>query len=104
MSFKPGQRVVCIDGDFSMHPMIFEHYSCLPKKDQIYTVRKIRPAGAEGGILLEEIKNDPIFFHAYQGKLEPAFKATRFAPLDELESEEAEKAVEELLREVEELV
>ena len=67
----------------------------------MYTIRSVRPAGAEGGVLLEEIKNDPIFFQAYQGKLEPAFKSNRFVPLDELESEEAETAVEELLREVE---
>jgi hypothetical protein len=101
MSFKPGMKVVCIDGDFSMHPMIFEHYQSLPKQDQVYTIRKVRPMGAEGGVLLEEIKNDPVFFVHFQGKLEPAFHPRRFVPLDEFESEEVEEAVEELLREVE---
>jgi hypothetical protein len=98
--FKPGMKVVCIDDDFSMHPMISEHYKVLPKKDITYTIRQVRPAGAEGGILLDEIKNPPIFFTLYQGKLEPAFNPIRFAPLDELHSEEAEKAVEELIKEL----
>lgn len=101
MSFKVGMKVVCIDGDFSMHPMIFEHYQQLPSQDQVYTVRAVRPMGAEGGILLEEIKNAPVFFAHFQGKLEPAFHPRRFVPLDELESKEAEEAVEELLKEVE---
>jgi len=101
MSFKPGMKVVCINGDFSMHPMIHEHYQELPKQDAVYTIREVRPMGAEGGILLEEIKNDSVYFAHFQGKLEPAFNPKRFVPLDELESEEVEKAVEELLEEVE---
>ena len=100
MSFKVGQKIVCINGDFSMHPFISEHYKVLPVKDKTYTVRQVRPTGAEGGILLDEIKNPPIFFTLYQGKLEPAFNPKRFVPLDEFYGEEAEKAVEELLKEV----
>ena len=101
MSFKPGQKVVCVNADFSMYPMIYEHYKALPKKNQTYTVREVRPMGAEGGILLEELKNDLVFFPHFGGKLEAAFNPNRFKPLDELESSEAVEAVEELLKEVE---
>jgi len=101
MSFKPGQKVVCIDGDFSMYPFISDHYSALPIKGQTYVVREIRPMGAEGGILLEELKNDSVFFAHFGGKLEPAFNPKRFILLDSLESEEVEEAIEEVLEEVE---
>lgn len=97
---KVGMKVVCINDDFSMHPFISEHYKNLPKKDKTYTIRQVRPAGAEGGILLEEIKNPPIFFTLYQGKLEPAFNPKRFVPLDEFYSKEAEEAVEDLVKEL----
>lgn len=100
MSFKPGQKVVCINADFSMYPMINEHYKALPKEKQTYTVREVRPMGAEGGILLEELKNNLVFFPHFGGKLEAAFNPKRFVPLDELKSTEAEDAVEELLKEV----
>jgi len=100
MSFKPGTKVVCINSDFSMHPMIVEHYQALPLKDQVYTVREVRPMGAEGGILIEELKNTPVFFAHFGGKLEPAFNPKRFAPLNEIESEEATEAVEEMLKEI----
>lgn len=101
MSFKPGTRVICVNSDFSMYPMITEHYQALPIKNNVYTVKEVRPMGAEGGILLEELSNSPVFFPHFGGKMEPAFNPNRFRPLDTLENEEAEKAVEELLKEVE---
>lgn len=100
MSFKVGQKVVCIDGNFSMHPHINNHYQALPIENQIYTVRAVRPMGAEGGILLEELVNAPIYFELYQGKLEPAFNPKRFVSLEEFEEsleEVAEEALEEVL-------
>jgi len=58
---------------------------------------------AEGGILLEEVKNAPIFFNLYQGKLEPAFHRNRFRLKEpiynstEVESYEKVKETEEVL-------
>lgn len=81
-------QVVCINGDFSMYPMINQHYKSLPTEGNIYTVREIRPSNAEGGILLEEIINPTIWFEHYQGNLEPAFSPKRFVPLEEYLNED----------------
>lgn len=91
---KPGDRVVCVNGDF--HPEIAKYFQQLPIKDKEYTIRTVRPIGAEGGILLEEIKNKSIFFKMYQGNLEPAFHPNRFRvvePTKEIERVESDELV-----------
>jgi hypothetical protein len=82
---KKADKVICIDDDFSMYSTIHEFYSHLPVKNEIYTIREVRPKAAEGGILLKEIRNKPIYNAQYMGNLEPAFHPRRFVPLEETE-------------------
>lgn len=92
MSFTKGDKVVCID-DSPSTPRTMLRFRYWIVKDSIYTVRDQRPQGAEGGILLEEIKNPPVYFEHFMGKLEPAYHPSRFrkATSQELKGEEAEK-------------
>jgi len=83
---KPGDRVICVNSDF--HPEITKFFQNLPVKDKEYIIRAVRPIAAEGGILLEEVKNTPIFFKLYQGKLEPAFHPNRFRMAEPVKSME----------------
>lgn len=96
--FQTGQRVVCINDDFE--PWVFDLFKSLPKRDQIYTVRAIRPGRSNPSftvdedanlsissadfdilVLLDELHNpdDP---HS-SIKQELGFRAERFAPLEE---------------------
>jgi hypothetical protein len=91
-----GQKVVCINDTFT--PTIRALYKQLPVKDNIYTIRevflgreKIVKGGdsATVGLLLEELTNPPDPFH--QGQQELGFSSERFAPLQEVPDEKAEK-------------
>ena len=89
---RVGDKIICINGDF--HTEVAKFFQSLPVKDKEYIVRAVRPMAAEGGILLEEVKNAPIFFNLYQGKLEPAFNPNRFRmaePIKSLERVEEDK-------------
>ncbi|GEM_PF-6597198 len=95
--FQIGDKVVCIDADFSMYPNIFELYRELPKRDEVYTVRERQFVQGLGyRILLDQVINQPIYIDMVKGKVEPAFNATRFALLNGPVSVEAEK-MEEML-------
>ncbi len=107
--FQNGQRVVCVDDRFD--PWVYDLYTQLPRRNQIYTVRamgvgrsnprfslsedaKLTISGADFDILLllMELSNpdDP---HS-SVKQELGFRAERFAPLQEdLEEEEAVELV-----------
>ena len=96
--FQNGQKVVCIDDEFE--PWVYDLFKSLPKRNDIYTVRSVRPGrssptfevgedaslsitSAEFDILLllNELHNpdDP---HSTI-KQELGFRAERFAPLEE---------------------
>lgn len=79
---RKGQKVVCVDDRYS-NAVTMKNFKEWIKRDETYTVREIRPVGAEGGILLEEVKNPPVFYPAFGGHLEPAFHPRRFVPLEE---------------------
>lgn len=90
-----GQRVVCINDEFSS--LVKALYKELPVKDKTYTVRevflgreKVVKAGdsATVGLLLVELTNPPDPMH--KGNRELGFSSERFAPLEELPDEEAE--------------
>lgn len=79
--FHPGQRVICIDGQF--HPSVWEFVNEVPIEGEIYTVRFVRngPETITGkfgpALALEEIS----------GRLpgcrnEVCWIVRRFAPLD----------------------
>lgn len=92
MGFDKGDKVVCID-DSGNTLATMRKFSSWPVRDEIYTVREQRPEGAEGGVLLEEIKNEPVYFQQVMGKLEPAYHPDRFRRVEEagqLEEQETE--------------
>lgn len=92
---KKGQIVTCIYAD--IHPLILRYYKYIPVKGGRYTVRDIRPFNAEGGLLLEEIRNTPIFLPHYSGYIEPAFSQDRFRIAGE-ESFEIDRVEEDIKR------
>lgn len=98
MNFKEGQRVVCID-DSIPYGEVFRDFSYWIKKDQIYTVRRCYYMSILNtyAVLLKEIKN-PSIDNDLLGKVEPAYRADRFRPIDENELELKEtKQLEEVL-------
>jgi hypothetical protein len=94
--FKPSDKVVCINDDFSNIGSAIKDFQNLPIKGMIYTIREIRPAAMDSGIMLNEITNKPVYYKLYAGYLEPGFSPKRFVPLDEYENIAEEKKVEEL--------
>lgn len=95
MTFKTGDRVLCINGDFRFrkHPHIdFVAYSMIrkfPKHMEVYTVRRSHKGG--GSIFLAEITN-PILVNA-DGKSmeEPSWRVERFIKLPKQKKERYEK-------------
>ncbi|MEM7697100.1 MAG: hypothetical protein AAF236_01700 [Verrucomicrobiota bacterium] len=101
--FSQNQRVVCVDDQFD--PWVYDLFTALPKKDQVYTVRSVRIGrsnpdfqidddakivitSAEYDILLllNELNNPDDPHSSIQQEL--GFRAERFAPLDEEVEEE----------------
>ena len=79
--FYPGQRVVCINDDFSRllskNPTINT-----PIKEEVYTIRKNLQFIHDVGVLLEEIHNECIL----GSKIEPNFNQSRFVLVSEVNS------------------
>ena len=92
---KVNDKVVCLDDNFPME-ITSKWFEQLPIKNEIYTIREIRPAGAEGGILLNELRNKPKYFEVFKGHLEPAFSPKRFAPLAEVDNLALKEELEEV--------
>lgn len=86
-----GQKVVCINDVFT-HPNTPIHFQNLPKYGVTYTVRELTYVQVNNThrVLLEEIQNKKVFIEIVMGKVEPAFDAKRFVPLDEWEQMESE--------------
>jgi hypothetical protein len=69
---KPGSWVVCVD-DSNWAPIAYQLFNALPKRGQIYRVRRLiddmdGKFGAEPGIALEGIWGD-LFFHQTESGL-----------------------------------
>lgn len=93
--FTIGQKIVCINDDFSNVPprLLKEFYMGLPEAGDTYTVRGVYigrstqrdngQAVPEIGVLLNEIKNpvDPALKKGLNGEL--GYNAERFAPITE---------------------
>ncbi|MCU0450234.1 MAG: hypothetical protein MUC97_10420 [Bernardetiaceae bacterium] len=95
--FNIGDRVVCVNGDFSMYPNIYDLYRQLPRRDEVYTVRERQFLQGTGyRLLLEEIENPPVYIDMVKGMVEPGFDARRFALLNNPQQVHAGQAVEEL--------
>ena len=82
--FRPGQKVVCVDGRFPLG--IEKFYPQVPKEGNTYTIRNVVPGisfrGEHGEVAayLVEIAG-PLNSHG----IERGFNVERFAPLDEIE-------------------
>jgi len=92
MSFYIGQRVVCVNVDFSREPTWRRTVRTFPKLNGVYTIRSICEAGDLIGFCFHEIVNPPAHFS--RGCVEPAFDSRRFRPI----RRQSIDAVEKLLR------
>jgi len=102
--FERGEKIKCINGDFSnlQHNVkmdIWLDHLSFPKTNKTYTVRNIIafPEKNTNGLLLEEIKNPPCY--PLRGLVvELNFDEKRFRKLSVLESiEEQEEEMETVL-------
>jgi hypothetical protein len=98
--FDIGDRVVCIDA--SMQPSTIEELKKdVPnwlRQDEKYTVRGFNENdGIVLGILLEEIRNMPIYFKLLGRVQEPAFADWRFRKMRPNEVESEVESMEEIL-------
>lgn len=80
--FKPGQRVVCINGNINSETS--KYTPCKPRTGQIYTVRgTLTQPHIDGyGVYLEELLNPSIIWSDGDEKEWP-FKSERFRLVDE---------------------
>lgn len=81
-------RLLCIDDSIKADQIEFVCmvYPEWVKKGQHYTVRQVlENDGIVTGVLLEEVKNDPIFQQLLGRYQEPAFRMSRFVEVTECE-------------------
>ena len=95
MSFKTGDRVLCINGDFKFrkHPFVdlvaYSMIKTFPKHMEVYTVR--RPHKRGSSIFLAEITN-PILVNAIGESMEePSWNFERFIKLPKQKEDRIEK-------------
>jgi hypothetical protein len=102
------QKVVCIDDSVKpgKEEFVAQVYKQWIKKDQVYTIRHIlNNQDIVPGILLKEIHNPEIFIDLIDTYQEPAFRISRFKPLDEFEPLSAEEQLrEEIVEVLEEII
>ena len=73
-----GGKVICVNDKSNGRHMSDIHKNWV-KEGDIYTVRRIEPSiDGRTRVLLEEIKNPPIYLSTLQGKAEPGFDGNRF--------------------------
>ncbi len=83
---RVNDRVICVDDSIlaEVMPTIVRYYKNWVSRDQIYTVRQVVDNdGIVDGVLLEEIRNEPIYIELIDKKQEPAFGMFRFRLLQE---------------------
>lgn len=79
MHFDVGQRVVCVDVNFSREPLWRSCVHAFPRLNSIYRIRDIRRVDGLVGLCLHEIVNASADFA--EGYVEAAFDSRRFRPL-----------------------
>ena len=79
MSFRIGQRVVCVNVEFSQEPTWRTAVTVLPVLGFMYTIRSMRAVDDVIGLCFEEMVHP--FRHFAEGYVEPAFDSRRFRPL-----------------------
>ncbi|WP_428330116.1 hypothetical protein [Mucilaginibacter sp.] len=105
---KPGDKVICINDkiDADKSEEIRRDFEIWITRDKEYTIRDILDNnGIVTGLLLDEVHNFPKFFKLINRFQEPAFAQWRFRKLQyNTAVAEEESAVEELVKQAEELV
>lgn len=81
MSFKKGDKVVCVDESIE-NPGIHFLYETWISVGEHYIIRNYNPT--YDSVLLDGILNPPVYVDAIKGKMEPRFASERFKLLDEL--------------------
>jgi hypothetical protein len=100
------QKVVCIDDSVKVgqEEFVAKAYKQWVKKDQVYTVRAVLDNNdIVTGILLKEVKNNPIYIHLIDDFQEPAFRLSRFRELNEFEPVSKEEEVVNIIKQILEL-
>ena len=74
-------KLLCIDD--SRHPAS-KHFQNWVVEGEVYTIRRKEGSlTGETRVLLNEIKNEPIFVEEFQAKVEPGFNIKRFSLCDD---------------------
>ena len=79
MHFDVGQRVVCVDVNFSHEPLWRGCVRAFPRLNSIYLIRDIRRVHELVGLCFHEIVNASADFA--EGYVEAAFDSRRFRPV-----------------------
>lgn len=83
---RVNDKVVCIDDSIraEIMPTIIKHYKNWVERDKVYTIREVlQNDGIVEGVLLNEIRNTPIYIELIDKKQEPAFGMFRFRVMQE---------------------
>lgn len=92
---RAGNKVVCYDD--SKPANADRDFTQWIVKDQEYTIRATSmDLSGNTGILLEEVRNKPIYFESLGGHAEPRFNIKRFREITDLVLAEGEELVETL--------
>jgi len=74
---KVGDKVICIDDSFPLIDVL-KHFDYWIKKGNEYTIRGIRQWYGEDSLLLEGLKNQPMYNPEIFGHCEPGYNKKRF--------------------------
>lgn len=83
---KEGTKVMCIDDLIKPEMMvtICNYYNNWVKKGKTYTVRQVlQNDDIVHGVLLDEVRNEPIYIELIGREQEPAFGMFRFRELED---------------------
>jgi hypothetical protein len=81
--FSVGERVVCVN-DSPPGPHFIQDFEHWITRGTVYTIRSVSQVMGMQRVLLEEVRNPPVFITGILGKAEPGFAAERFRPLEPL--------------------
>jgi hypothetical protein len=85
MTFRVGQKVVCVDANFYGFEGFGRHK--YPTRGTVYHIREIVDACGEANVRLAEIKNGIGVCISSGKEAEPFFRASRFRPIVERKDE-----------------
>jgi hypothetical protein len=93
MRHKTGDTIVCIDAR-ETHPEIMKHFTHWLTEGKIYKVRGTREFNGIQSVLLEGLKNPPMYNPELFGHCEPGYASIRFrkATSDDILLDQLEKS------------